>query len=62
MFTYSLIKHEDTENGVLYGLYETTQDDDGEVLVMGNAPVNGVFYESIDELVEHYQDISKYIQ
>jgi hypothetical protein len=62
MFTYSIIKHEDTENGTLYALYETTQDDDGETMVMGNAPVNGVFYESMDELVEHHEDIYQYIQ
>jgi len=62
MFSYKVIKHEDTENGTLYGLYETTTDEDGTVLVMGNSPLNQVFYESVDELVEHITDVYHYIQ
>ncbi len=62
MFSYKVIKHEDTENGTLFGLYETTTDEDGTVLVMGNAPLNQVFYESVDELVEHITDVYHYIQ
>lgn len=61
MFSYKIIKHEDTENGTLYALYETTTGDDGETVVMWNAPVNYVFYESLDELVDHINDIHAYV-
>lgn len=64
MFTYKIVKHEDGENGVLYGLYEVASDessDDGQVVVMGQAPVNGVFYESMDELVDHITDLYQYV-
>lgn len=64
MFTYKVVKHEDGENGVLYGLYETASDevsDDEQVVVMGQAPVNGVFYESVDELVDHITDLYQYV-
>lgn len=62
MFSYKIIKHEDTENGILYALYETTTDNDGETMVMGEAPVNHVFYESIDELVAHITDLYDYVK
>lgn len=62
MFSYKIIKHEDTENGTLYALYETTTDNDGETMVMGEAPVNHVFYESIDELVAHITDLYDYVK
>ncbi len=64
MFTYKVIKHEDAENGILYGLYEVANDDesaDGEAVVMGQTPVNGVFYESLDELVEHITELYTYV-
>ena len=64
MFTYKIVKHEDTENGTLYALYEIADDqaDNGEVVVMGQTPVNGVFYESMDELVEHITDLYNYVK
>lgn len=62
MFTYKIIKHEDEENGTLYALYEVTTASDGEVMVMGQAPVNGVFYESVDELAEHIDELHTYVK
>lgn len=62
MFTYKIIKHEDTENGTLFAIYETAQADDGEILVMWQSPLNGVFYESMDELVDHMTDLNNFVQ
>lgn len=62
MFSYKIIKHEDTENGTLYALYETTTDESGDVLVMWQAPVNHVFYESVEELVAHVTDLYDYVK
>lgn len=62
MFSYKIIKHEDTENGTLYALYETTTDESGDVLVMWEAPVNHVFYESVEELVAHVTDLYEYVK
>lgn len=50
------------QHGTLYGLYETTTDDEGTVLVMWQSPLNHVFYESIDELVDHISDLYEYTQ
>lgn len=71
MFTYKIVKHEDTENGTLFALYETAEESEldpsqssgwQDIVVMGQSPVNGVFYESIDELVEHITDLYTYVK
>lgn len=62
MFAYKVIKISNEDHWDLYGLYETTTDDEWTILVMGEAPINHVFYQSIDELTDHIDDLHTIIQ